>query len=216
MRYSESNIEDWDFRHCGHDDPEYNSEGDLFFGSHFTTAVAVDAMRVMVITTLIEKGIATVEEDRRSVRLIPQGDGILRGWKSGTSRFSRDGRFERKVVDALRRENRKYGRLRVTILPPLPGLRANQSDDGDAREETIAIDIEARDKAFYDFVNAVGGYQPLVALVQEHAANTGVALANDEAMLMIEGWHQSGVVRSMSIGEYLDEAWQALDEHGAD
>lgn len=216
MRYSESNIEDWDFRHCGHDDPEYDVEADLFFGTHFTTAAAVDAVRVMVITTLIDRGIATVEEDRQHVRLIPQGDGILRGWKSGTGRLSRDGRFERKVVEALRRENRKYGRLRVTILPPLPGLRANQSDGGDAGEETIAVDIEARDKAFYDFVNAVGGYKPLVALVQEHAANAGVALANDEAMLMIEGWHQYGVVRSMSIGEYLDEAWQGLDEDGVD
>lgn len=43
-----------------------------------------------------------------------------------------------------------------------------------------------------------------------------MALANDEAMPMIEGWHQYGVVRSMSIGEYLDEAWQGLDEDGAD
>jgi len=216
MRYSESNIEDWDFRHCGHDDPEYDVEADLFVGTHFTTAVAVDAVRVMVITTLIDKGVATVEEDPQNVRLMPHGDGILQGWKSGTSRLSRDGRFERKVVEALRRENRKYGRLRMTILPPSPGLRGNPSDDSQAGDETIAVDIEARDKAFYDFVNAVGGYEPFVTLVQEHAANAGVELANDQAMLMIEGWHQYGVVRSMSIGEYLDEAWQGVEEDDVD
>jgi hypothetical protein len=131
MRYSENNIEDWDFRHCAHDDPEYDVEADLFFGTHFTTAVAVDAVRVMVITALIDKGIATVEEDRQHARLIPEGDAILRGWKSSANRWSREGRFERKVVEALRRENRKYGRLRVTILPPSPGLRINRHD-GDA------------------------------------------------------------------------------------
>lgn len=82
MRYSENNIEDWDFRHGAHDDPDYDVEADLFFGTHFTTAVAVDAMRVMVITALIDKGIATVEEDREHVRLIPEGDAILRGGRA--------------------------------------------------------------------------------------------------------------------------------------
>ncbi len=141
MRYSDNNIEDWDFRHCAHDDPDYDVEAHLFFGTHFTTAVAVDAMRVMVITTLIDKGIATVEEDRQHVRLIPEGDAILLGWKSGASRWTQEGRFERKVVEALRRENQKYGRLRVTILPPLPGLRANQEDD--AENETIREESSA-------------------------------------------------------------------------
>jgi hypothetical protein len=127
VKYSEKNIEDWDFRECNMDSPNYDVEADLFFGRHFTTAVAVDAMRLSVIGAFIDKGIAEVEPDRQHVRLVPKGDEFLSGWKSGASRFTREGRFERKVVEALRRENRKYGRLRVTILPPMPGFSSEES-----------------------------------------------------------------------------------------
>jgi hypothetical protein len=124
MAYTLNNIEDWDFRECCIDSPNYDVEADLFFGSHFTTAVAVDAMRLDVITTFLDKGLAEVEPDRQHVTLVEGGDAVLGGWKSAASRLTRDGRFERKVVEALRREHRKYGRLRVTILPPLPGFQS--------------------------------------------------------------------------------------------
>jgi hypothetical protein len=89
----------------------------------------VDAIRLGVLSTFVDKGLALVEDDREHVRLVGQGDDLLRGWKSASSRLTREGRLERRVVEGLRRENSKYGRLRVTILPPLPGLAANAGDE---------------------------------------------------------------------------------------
>ena len=94
--------------------------------------------------------------------------------------------------------------VRQTAAPPTTPAPATISSTDEA--------LAARDRAFYDFVNAVGGYEPLVELVQQHGQAAGVELANDEALMMIEGWRQSGVVRNMSIGEYLDEAWSGVDE----
>jgi len=128
VRFTDNNYEDWDFRHCGHDDPEYDVEADLFFTTHFTAAVAVDAMRIGVISTLVDHGIAALQDDHQHFHLVPQADGVLRGWKSGASRFTRAGRFERRVVEGLRRENEKYGRVRATILPRLPGLESFADD----------------------------------------------------------------------------------------
>lgn len=129
MRYSNRNIEDWDFRECYIDSPHYDVEADLFFGSHFTHVVAIDAGRIIVIKGLVENGYAEVEDDGRHIRLSAQADFFLKGWKREASRFTGGGRFERKVVEALRRENRKYGRLRTTILPPLPGLQGRSKID---------------------------------------------------------------------------------------
>jgi hypothetical protein len=132
VQYSDKNIEDWDFRKCGFDNigsPEYDAQADLFLSSHFTTAVAVDAVRLSVIRAFLDKGIAQFEPDGEHVQLPPKGDGYLVGWKSAVSRFTREGRFERKVVEALRRENRKYGQLRLTILPPLPGLASDEATE---------------------------------------------------------------------------------------
>lgn len=152
MTYSEGNIEEWDFRHCGHDDPTYDNEADLFFMAHFTTAVAVDAIRLQILSTFIEKGFATVDDDREYVRFGSFGDQYLAGWRRATSRWSRGGRFERKVVESLRRENRKYGKLKLTILPP-PGRQRTAEFDRPARvtpnDGVEATGFVSRKKAGY-------------------------------------------------------------------
>lgn len=129
-RYSEKNIEDWDFRHCAIDDPQYDVEADLFFGTHFTLAVAVESVRLHVIELLVDNGWATPDEDKQHLVLQPGANHLMKGMKSAHSRFSRDGRFVRNVIEAMRRENRKYGRLKVTILPPQPGAASAPGREG--------------------------------------------------------------------------------------
>jgi hypothetical protein len=128
VKYSKGNMEDWDFRNANIGSPNYDVEADLFLGRNFTTVVAVDALRLDVLSAFIDKGVAK-EPDGEHVRFEGNGDGYLAGWKSGTSRLTSEGRFERKVVEALRRENRKYGRLRFTILPPMPGVGGTDAPD---------------------------------------------------------------------------------------
>jgi hypothetical protein len=126
MPYSKRHIEDWDFRNANIQSPNYDVQADLFLTKNFSTAMAVDAMRLDVMTTFIDNGVAWVEPDGAHVRVKDdKADDYLAGWKSGLSRLTRSGRFERRVVEALRREYRKHGRLRLTILPPLPGFASD-------------------------------------------------------------------------------------------
>ncbi len=122
MQYSMDNIEDWDFTAATVGSLS-DVEGDLFLSENFTDVLAVDAVRTQVIGALLDGGLAELEDDREHVRLDEHGDDYLSGVKSGRSRFTRDGRLERRVIESLRRENAKYGRLRCRIpLPPMPGL----------------------------------------------------------------------------------------------
>jgi hypothetical protein len=126
VNYSKNNIEDWDFSRAEMGHPEYDLQADLFLSRNFTDVIAVDALRKEVIGAFMDKGIAEIEDDREQVRMVENGDGYLAGWKSGASRFSSFGRFERRVLESMRRELAKYGRLRWDIpLPPMPGLREN-------------------------------------------------------------------------------------------
>lgn len=128
MRYTKRNIEDWDFRNCYPDSPTHDSAASLFFGSHYTDAYAVSLARAEVMNALVEYGFGAVEEDREHVRLVKGGDKYLAGFKSAESRFTREGRFYRRVIQSLRRENRKYGHLRLNIMPPLPpGFRSKRT-----------------------------------------------------------------------------------------
>lgn len=122
MTYTESNIEDWDFGggKCVVGSENYDPEADMFLSGNYTTVVAVDTVRLSLIDLLVERGAAALEDDRQHVRL-SVGDDFLAGMKSAESRFSRDGRFARNVIESLRRENRKYGRLRLSVLPPTDG-----------------------------------------------------------------------------------------------
>jgi len=46
-----------------------------------------------------------------------QPDAYLSGARAAYSRFTRDDRLMRRIIQSMRREYKKYGRLRVTILP---------------------------------------------------------------------------------------------------
>jgi hypothetical protein len=46
---------------------------------------------------------------------VESGDAFLAGWKSGASRLTGDGRLQRKIVESLRREHRKHGRIRLDL-----------------------------------------------------------------------------------------------------
>jgi hypothetical protein len=76
--------------------------------------LAVDALRKEVIGAFMDKGIAEIEDDREHVRMTGNGDEYLAGWKSGAKVALRvsGGRFERRVVESMRRELAKYERLR--------------------------------------------------------------------------------------------------------
>ncbi len=67
--------------------------------------------------------------------------------------------------------------------------------------------LAARHRSYYDFVNAAGGFDTVARLVQDHAAQAGVSLTHEEALMMLEGWREWGVPQNMSLGEYLDQAW---------
>jgi hypothetical protein len=122
-RYTKHNIEDWDFRDCSLDSPSNDIEAEDFLSENYVTVVATDAARLILIKRLVEHGIVELDDDKRHARfVIEHGDAFLAGMKKGESRFNSEGRFYRSIIEALRRENRKYGRLRVTILPlPLSG-----------------------------------------------------------------------------------------------
>lgn len=117
--YAQQNIEDWDFRHCSRDDPAYDPVADLFLMQNYPTVVAIDLFRLSIITTLIEHGFASKTPDGEHAQFEDEnrGDGYLKGMQSAFSRVTGDGRERRKIMEALRRENRKYGKLRITLLP---------------------------------------------------------------------------------------------------
>jgi hypothetical protein len=117
VRYTEQNIEDWDFRSCYPDAPNYDAEADLFLSENYTTVLAVDTERLSLIKALVDRGVASIEDDRQHVRLARGADASIGGWKSGSSRFTSEGRFARNVAQAVRNEGRRYGRLRISILP---------------------------------------------------------------------------------------------------
>jgi len=121
VAYSERRIEDWDFRGCYEGSPTYDVEADLFLSTHYTTVVAVDLYRLSIIKSLIEAGVAEIDNTGDYAYLtIDHADDFLRGMRRADSRLTQQGRFGRKVTEALRRELRKYGRLRSTLLPLRP------------------------------------------------------------------------------------------------
>lgn len=121
-------IEDWDFRHCHIQDPRYDVVTCAYFSRHFTEVVAVDAVRLNILAPLIEHEPGVVTADQEYVILGDFGEGYLRGRLSIRDFFSSDGRFFRRVVKSLSRESQKYGQVRLTLLPALPGLADRPSD----------------------------------------------------------------------------------------
>jgi hypothetical protein len=123
VRFTEENLEDWDFRGCYIGSPANDAEADLFLSTHYTTVVSVDYVRLVIISTLLNAKLVTLDDDQQHVLFTGSAraaDSILKGMKSSESRLTSEGRSHRRVYDALRRETSKYGRLRVGLLPEPP------------------------------------------------------------------------------------------------
>ena len=77
-RYTKHNIEDWDVRECSLDSPSEDHEAENFLSRNYSTVVATDHARLVIIKALIEEGVAELEDDRRQARfVIDGGDGFL-------------------------------------------------------------------------------------------------------------------------------------------
>lgn len=55
-------LEDWDFRDCTMGEAGSGSERDFFLSTHFTDVVAVNSMRLEVISLLVEDEFLTVDD----------------------------------------------------------------------------------------------------------------------------------------------------------
>lgn len=140
-RFSEENIEDWDFRDP---DVEFNDPlAGLFLIPNYALVMAVDLGRLQYIQEFLQSGLGRVTEDKRYVLLPGASDEFWRGFTKGSLResLSEEGRFARKIRQSLEREWRKYGRLKVGILPP-PGAKSSRVEppldshgDAEAHEE---------------------------------------------------------------------------------
>jgi hypothetical protein len=75
---------------------------------------------------------------------------------------------------------------------------------------TTVKQVEAgRDEAYSRFVALHGGEDNLVSVVQSHARLVhGIELSRVDARILLEGWRRYGVVRNMSVGEYLDQVYR--------
>jgi hypothetical protein len=113
--FTERNIEDWDFSRCDPGSPDYDVQADLFLSQHYVEVIAIDGLRTQDIVALVKAGIAAPTGDGRHVQLVESGDQLLAGWKSASSRFTRKGHLHRRIVESLRREHRKHGRIRIEL-----------------------------------------------------------------------------------------------------
>ena len=130
-RYSERNIEDWDFRSwrsplleggSAFDDPATD-----FLEEHFLEVLAIDHLRLSTLNSLILEGYARRPDESGDVFLTPFGEQVLAHLTSARDLLTRRGRLHRRIVKSLVREWQKNGRLRLTLLPPdlgesFPGL----------------------------------------------------------------------------------------------
>jgi len=101
-------------------------------------------------------------------------------------------------------------RIRTVARRPAAAIARTSSSGRPRRGEARAMRetaLAARHRSYYDFVNAAGGFDTVARLVQDHAAQAGVSLTHEEALMMLEGWREWGVPQNMSLGEYLDQAW---------
>lgn len=121
LPYSESNIEDWDFRSFR--DPAL--EGGLaasdpmvlFLGDNFIEVLATDRFRLALLNNMIERDMAYVLEGSGDLALTPFGEEALPHLPRPRDFLTRGGRGRRRICKSLIREWSKYGRLRHTVLP---------------------------------------------------------------------------------------------------
>jgi hypothetical protein len=120
VRYTDKNIEDWDFR-------SYRSpflKGGLrfvdpmvmFLASYWGQVLTTDYLRLTILNALIDHGRATLTPEG-DVMLTPDGQGALPYMTRPRDVLTKQGREDRRIIKSLVREWNKYGRLRYTILP---------------------------------------------------------------------------------------------------
>lgn len=118
MRYTKNNIEDWDFF------PPRDIEAELYLSENFISVVAVEDVRIQLVKAIVDKGWGEVAEDRVHIRLTEQGVSIVKyGLTSWRDLLSGERRFYRRIAKSLSREHEKYGQLRGTLLPEMPGFK---------------------------------------------------------------------------------------------
>ena len=74
--------------------------------------IACDALWTEEVKALVSAGIATPTGDGH-VSLASRG--LLQGWRSGASGWTRDGRLRRNILAAMLREEAATGQIRVTL-----------------------------------------------------------------------------------------------------
>lgn len=122
-RFSEENIEDWDFRDP---DVEFNDPvAGFFLIQHYPTIMAVDLARLGYIKEFLESGLGQTTDDKRHIVLPGASDDFWRGFTkvSFREKLTEEGRLAIRVRKSLEREWRKYGKLKVGVLPP-PGAKS--------------------------------------------------------------------------------------------
>ena len=85
-RFSEENIEDWDFR-----DPDIEFKdpvAGLFLIPNYPTVMAVDLARLEYIKAFLERALGELSEDKRYVLLPGANDDFWRGFTKGSFRES--------------------------------------------------------------------------------------------------------------------------------
>jgi hypothetical protein len=156
VRYTDKNIEDWDFR--SYRGPllrgglSYGDPMVLFLASHWGQVLKTDCLRLPILNSLIDNDQATLTPDG-DVMLTPFGEEVLPYMTSPRDALSQSGRENRRIVKSLVREWDKYGRLRYTILPAdlsesFPGLF--DSDDPDDPVDPYASLARLRADCLHD------------------------------------------------------------------
>lgn len=118
-------LADWDFRDCTVGGTGFASERGFFFSDHFLEIVAISSMRLEIILLLAEDGWFVVDDSREfaSYNMPHGGASFLRGMRGK----ERD-RLTRKALKQMAAEHEKHGRIRLDILPPMPGLMRERGE----------------------------------------------------------------------------------------
>jgi len=141
LKLTKKNIEDWDFRGV-----EPGSEADAFLSENYTLVVAIDLLRLSWIKAMVDVGLANLSDggeyavvcsdaealsnpkfyNRLQPGEVPKPSsaaeakfGFFEGfnWSRARDFLRSDTRFEMSVKRSLLRERKKYGRLKVRLLP---------------------------------------------------------------------------------------------------
>jgi hypothetical protein len=157
--YTLDNIEEWDFRQCWIGSPGFDLEANDFLTANYPTVLAVEEIRLILIKTLQDMnyvqrldsaGRLRLRDDDRRVN--KAGWSALKNFKNVGSFLTAEGRLQRKVAASLYREYKRYGCLRVSILPSDADLArqrefVSQSSNGGSEERAQARSGQSTERA---------------------------------------------------------------------